>query len=61
MLMPDSHQYPSSLNLIKIVEDNVIFFGSKSVYFCKFLHCFLKTWIAQVTFVENPHKWKQTV
>ena len=30
--------------------------ASKSVYFCDFLHCILKTKIAEVTFAENPYR-----
>ena len=47
-------RYPWNLNLIKTVEDKIIFSSSKSVYFCQFFHYFLKTRNAQVIFAEKP-------
>ena len=44
-------QYLWNLKLINNMAD-----ASKSVYFSEFLHCILKTKIAEVTFAENPHR-----
>ena len=37
------------------------FFYFKSVYFCKYLHCFLQAWNAQLTFYEESLKITLTV
>ena len=48
MAMPDSQR-----NLIKNVEDNVVFLSRISVYYCKFLRRFSLSRIAQISFEEK--------
>ena len=53
-------RYPWNLNLIKYVEETLIFHTSKSVYFSEFLRCFFWTRNVEVTFAEEP-QIKKTV
>ena len=50
----NARRNPLNLNLIKKCGRYHRFSDSKSVYFCKFLHCFLLGRNAQVSFAENP-------
>ena len=53
MAVPDLQKYSRTFNLIKNVEESVVFL-TRSVYFCEFLHCFLQTRNTKFTFAEEP-------
>ena len=54
MVLSDLQRYHWKLDLIKNVEDNVVFLTRESVDFCEFPMGFLQARNAQVIFAENP-------